>query len=173
MADEVRNHREKMIELIVESDDELTLRYLEGEEISNEELVTALRRATIDNRLVPILCGSSLKNKGVQQLLDAVIAFLPSPLDVPPVMGLIPGQEEPVARPTDENAPFSALVFKIVADPFVGRLAYFRVYSGKIGAGTYVLNSTKGKKERLGRLLQMHANHREDKIGRASCRERE
>ncbi|MEO6457609.1 MAG: elongation factor G [Chloroflexia bacterium] len=162
MADEVRTHREKMIELIVESDDELTLRYLEGEEISNDELISALRRATIDNRLVPILCGSSLKNKGVQQLLDAVIAYLPSPLDVPPVMGLVPGQEEPVERPTDENAPFSALVFKIVADPFVGRLAYFRVYSGKIGAGTYVLNSTKGKKERLGRLLQMHANHRED-----------
>jgi elongation factor G len=162
MADEVRTHREKMIELIVESDDELTLRYLEGEEISNDELVAALRRATIDSRLVPVLCGSSLKNKGVQQLLDAVIAYLPSPLDVPPVTGIIPGQEEPVERPTDENAPFSALVFKIVADPFVGRLAYFRVYSGKIGAGTYVLNSTKGKKERLGRLLQMHANHRED-----------
>jgi elongation factor G len=113
-------------------------------------------------RLVPVLCGSSLKNKGVQQLLDAVIDYLPSPLDVPPVKGIVPGQDEPVERPTDENAPFSALVFKIVADPYVGRLAYFRVYSGKMATGTYVLNSTKNKKERVGRLLQMHANHRED-----------
>jgi elongation factor G len=162
MADEVRTQREKMIEQIVESDDELTLRYLEGEEISPEELTVALRRATIDLRLVPVLCGSSLKNKGVQHLLDSVIAYLPSPLDVPPVKGQIAGQEEWVERPTDENEPFSALVFKIVADPFVGRLAYMRVYSGKISSGTYVLNSTKGKRERLGRLLQMHANHREE-----------
>jgi elongation factor G len=162
MADEVRTQREKMIEQIVESDDELTLRYLEGEEISPEELTSALRRATIDLRLVPVLCGSSLKNKGVQHLLDSVIAYLPSPLDVPPVKGQVAGQEEWVERPTDENESFSALVFKIVADPFVGRLAYMRVYSGKISSGTYVLNSTKGKRERLGRLLQMHANHREE-----------
>ena len=162
MLDEVAAQREKMVELIVESDDELTLRYLEGDEITPEELKAALRRATISLRLVPVLCGSSLKNKGVQQLLDAVVDYLPSPLDVPPVKGIVPGQEEPVECPTDENAPFAALVFKIVADPYVGRLAYFRVYSGKMSTGTYVLNSTKNKKERVGRLLQMHANHRED-----------
>ncbi|HET9493246.1 MAG TPA: elongation factor G [Chloroflexia bacterium] len=162
MVDEFKSQREKMVELIVESDDELTLRYLEGDEITPEELKAALRRATIGLRLVPVLCGSSLKNKGVQLLLDAVIDYLPSPLDVPPVKGIVPGQDEPVERPTDENAPFAALVFKIVADPYVGRLAYFRVYSGKMSTGTYVLNSTKNKKERVGRLLQMHANHRED-----------
>jgi len=162
MADEVATQREKMVELIVESDDELTLRYLEGDEITNDDLKAALRRATIGLRLVPVLCGSSLKNKGVQLLLDAVIAYLPSPLDVPPVKGLLPGTEEWVERPTDENVPFSALVFKIVADPYVGRLAYFRVYSGKLQTGIYTLNSTKNKKERVGRLLQMHANHRED-----------
>jgi elongation factor G len=162
MAEEAATQREKMVELIVESDDELTLRYLEGEEITAEELKAALRRATIDSRLVPVLCGSALKNKGVQLLLDAVIEYLPSPIDVPAVKGLEPGSDEWMERPTDENAPFAALVFKIVADPYVGRLAYFRVYSGKATSGSYVLNSTKGKKERIGRLLQMHANHRED-----------
>jgi elongation factor G len=162
MAAEVAKHREKMVELIAESDDELTLRYLEGEEITNEDLKAALRRATIDLKLVPILCGSSLKNKGVQLLLDAVLDYLPSPLDVPAVKGLIPGTEEVIERSTDENEPFSALVFKIVADPYVGRLAYFRVYSGKLNTGVYTLNSTKNKKERIARLLQMHANHRED-----------
>ena len=162
MVDEVATQREKMVELIVESDDELTLRYLEGEEITPDELKAALRRATLHSRLVPVLCGSALKNKGVQLLLDAVVEYLPSPLEVPAVKGVVPGRDEPVETPTDENAPFAALVFKIVADPFVGRLAYFRVYSGKVGAGTYVLNSTKGRKERIGRLIQMHANHRED-----------
>ncbi|MDQ6695547.1 MAG: elongation factor G [Chloroflexota bacterium] len=162
MADEVATHREKMVELIVESDDDLTLRYLEGEEVTTEELKVALRHATIATRLVPVLCGSALKNKGVQLLLDAVIDYLPSPLDVPPVKGMVPGSDEWVERPTAENESFSALVFKIVADPFVGRLAYFRVYSGTLSSGSYVLNSTKGKKERVGRLLQMHANHRED-----------
>ncbi|MEA2575073.1 MAG: elongation factor [Chloroflexia bacterium] len=162
MQDDVAVQREKMIELIVESDDELTLRYLEGEEITTEELKAALRRATLTTRLVPVLAGSSLKNKGVQLLLDAVIDYLPSPLDVPPVKAQLPGSDDWMEIPTDENAPFSALVFKIVADPFVGRLAYFRVYSGRLSSGSYVLNSTKGKKERVGRLLQMHANHRED-----------
>ncbi len=162
IAQEAAAHREKMIELIAESDDELTLRYLEGEEISADELKAALRRACIDNRLVPVLCGSSLKNKGVQLLLDAVLDYLPSPLDVPPVKGIVPGEDEWTERPTDENVPFAALVFKIVADPYVGRLAYFRVYSGKFSSSSYVLNSTKNKKERIGRLLQMHANHRED-----------
>lgn len=162
MVEEARQLREKMLEAIVESDDELTLRYLEGEEIGPDELKAALRRATIDGRLVPVLCGSSLKNKGVQLLLDAVIDYLPSPLDVPPVKGLEPGSDEWVERPTDENAPFAALVFKIVADPYVGRLAYFRVYSGKMSTGSFALNSSKGRRERIGRLLQMHANHRED-----------
>ncbi|HST05864.1 MAG TPA: elongation factor G [Chloroflexia bacterium] len=162
MLAEVAKQREKMVELIAESDDELTLRYLEGEEITPEELRAALRRATIDLKLVPILCGSSLKNKGVQLLLDAVLDYLPSPLDVPAVKGLVPGTEEWEERPTDDDAPFSALVFKIVADPYVGRLAYLRVYSGKLNTGVYTLNSTKNKKERIGRLLQMHANHRED-----------
>ncbi len=162
MAADVAVQREKMVESIVESDDELTLRYLEGEAITNDELKAALRRATIAVRLVPVLCGSALKNKGVQLLLDAVLDYLPSPLDVPPVKGLIPGLDEWVERPTDENEPFAALVFKIVADPYVGRLAYFRVYSGKLASGSYVLNSTKGRRERVGRLLQMHANHRED-----------
>jgi elongation factor G len=162
MVDEVAAQREKMVELIVESDDELTLRYLEGEEITPAELKAALRRATIDGRLVPVLCGAALRNKGVQLLLDAVIDYLPSPLDIPPVKGIVPGTDEVIERPTDENAPFAALVFKIVADPFVGRLAYVRVYSGMLSSGSFVLNSTKGKRERIGRLLQMHANHREE-----------
>jgi elongation factor G len=162
MAEEVAAQREKMIEAIVEIDDDLTLRYLEGEAITADELIAALRRATLANKLVPVLCGSSLKNKGVQPMLDAVVAYLPSPLDKPPVTGIVPGTEIEETRPTDENAPFSALVFKIVADPFVGRLAYFRVYSGKLEAGSYTLNSSKGQKERVARLMQMHANHREE-----------
>jgi elongation factor G len=162
MADEVAAQREKMIEAIVEIDDDLTLRYLEGEAITADELIAALRRATLANKLVPILCGSSLKNKGVQPMLDAVVAYLPSPLDKPPVTGVVPGTEIEEIRPTDESAPFSALVFKIVADPFVGRLAYFRVYSGKLESGSYTLNSSKGQKERVARLMQMHANHREE-----------
>ncbi|MGI8587884.1 MAG: elongation factor G [Chloroflexia bacterium] len=162
MAEEAAAQREIMIEKIVESDDDLTMRYLEGETIGNDDLVTALRRATLANKIVPVLCGSSLKNKGVQPMLDAVIAYLPSPLDKPPITGIFPGTEEEVTRPTDENAPFSALVFKIVTDPFVGRLAYFRVYSGKLTAGSYTYNATKGQKERVARLMQMHANHREE-----------
>ena len=159
---EAQQHRERMIELIAETDDELTMRYLEGETITVEELKTALRRACLQARLVPILCGSALRNKGVQPMLDAVIDYLPSPLDVPPLEGINPVTGETEIRAADENAPFAGLVFKIVADPFVGRLAYIRVYSGRLDAGSYALNSTKGKKERVGRLLQMHANHREE-----------
>lgn len=162
LAAEAKEHREKMIEAIAETDDELMMLYLEGETISQEQLVVALRKATLANKLVPVLCGSSLKNKGVQPMLDAVVAYLPSPLDKPPITGVLPGTDEEVVRATDENAPFSALVFKIVADPFVGRLAYFRVYSGKLEGGSYTLNSTKGQKERVARLMQMHANHREE-----------
>ncbi|GLV57850.1 elongation factor G [Dictyobacter sp. S3.2.2.5] len=155
-------HREKLIETIAETDEELTLKYLEGEEITKEELIAALRKATIANKLVPVLCGSSLKNKGVQAMLDAVVAFLPSPLDIDPPTGVDPNTEEEIAREVSDEAPFSALVFKIVSDPFVGRLSYLRVYSGTMTKGGSMENTTKGKTERIGRLLRMHANHRED-----------
>ncbi len=154
--------RERMVEKIVETDDELTLKYLEGEVITPEELKAALRKATIANKATPVFCGSSLRNKGVQPLLDAVIDYLPSPIDVPPVKGFDPRIEEEVERVADDNAPLSALVFKIVTDPYVGRLAYLRVYSGKITQGSMVYNSTKGKRERIGRLLRMYADRRED-----------
>ncbi len=165
---EATKARAEMVEMIAETDDELTLLFLEGEEIGTEELKRALRRATIKNLLVPVLCGAALKNKGVQRMLDAVVDYLPSPLDIPPVKGVRPGADaddpevEFIPRATSDSEPFSGLVFKIVADPFVGKLAYFRVYSGKLEAGSYVLNTTKNSKERIGRLLQMHANHRED-----------
>lgn len=168
MADKVAKAREYLIESIAESDDELMMLYLEGEELGLDELKRALRNATIANRLVPVLCGSALKNKGVQRMLDAVVYFLPAPIDVPPIKAVRPGTDpdaedaEFIERPHAENAPFAGLVFKIMADPFVGKLAYFRVYSGKLESGSYVLNSTKNRKERVGRLLQMHANHREE-----------
>ncbi|NTW03704.1 MAG: GTP-binding protein, partial [Oscillochloris sp.] len=160
--------RADLIEMIAETDDELTLLYLEGEELSVEELKRGLRKATIDGKLVPVLCGAALKNKGVQKLLDAVIEYLPSPLNRPAIQGTLPGQllgdegVEAIIRSVSDESPFTGLVFKIVADPYVGKLAYFRVYSGKIEKGNYVLNSTRGQRERLGRILQMHANHRED-----------
>ena len=161
LAAEAKQHRDTMIELIAETDEDLTIKYLEGETISNAELATALRTATIAGQLVPVLCGSALKNKGVQAMLDAVIHFLPSPLDIsPPIAVTADGEELPIV--VAENGPFTALAFKIVADPFVGRLTYFRVYSGTLTKGSYVYNSTKGNRERIGRLLQMHANHRED-----------
>ena len=138
------------------------MRYLEDEEISNDELRAALRTATVKGTLVPILCGTALKNKGVQRMLDAIVDYLPVPSDVPPVQGLTPSTGEPDTRTTDPDEPFSALAFKIVSDPHVGRLAYVRVYSGQMSAGSYVLNSTKGERERVGRLLRMHANHREE-----------
>jgi elongation factor G len=154
--------RERMVELIAETDDDLTLKYLEGEEISVEELKAALRQAVIDNKATPVYCGSSLRNKGVQPLLDAVIDFLPSPTDVPPVRGYHPVTEQVIEKPAEDDEPLSALVFKIVTDPYVGRLAYVRVYSGKITQGSMVYNSTKGKRERIGRLLRMYADRRED-----------
>ena len=154
--------RHTMIERIAETDDDLTLLYLEGEEISNADLSAALRRATVTNKLVPVLCGTALRNKGVQPLLDATIRYLPSPLDVPPVVGVDPISGEEVIRHADPNEPFSALVFKIVTDPFVGRLAYVRVYSGTLDAGTQVYNANRNSKERIGRLLQMHADKREE-----------
>jgi elongation factor G len=162
MEAEFAQHREYLIERVAETDEELTLKYLEGEEITKEELIVALRKATIDGTLVPVLCGTALKNKGVQAMLDAVIAYLPSPLDIPPLMGINPDTGQSETREVSDSAPFSALVFKIVSDPFVGRLSYLRVYSGVLAKGSGIENSTKGKTERIGRLLRMHANHRED-----------
>jgi elongation factor G len=158
----VAEMRDHMIEKIAEADDELTMKYLEGEDISIDELKSAMRKAVIANVATPVFCGSSLRNKGVQPLLDAIIDYLPSPVEVPPVRGYIPGKDKEIERAPDDDAPLSALVFKIVTDPYVGRLAYLRVYSGKIKQGTMVYNSTKGKKERIGRLLRMYADRRED-----------
>lgn len=154
--------RERMIEQIAETDDALTLKYLEGEEIPVDELKAALRRAVIKGAATPVFCGSSLRNKGVQPVLDAVVDYLPSPADIPPVKGVNPHTGETIERPPEDDAPLSALVFKIVTDPYVGRLAYFRVYSGKITQGSTVYNSAKGNRERIGRLLRMYADRRED-----------
>jgi elongation factor G len=162
MDSQVAEMREQMIEKIAETDDELTMKYLEGAEISVEELKAALRRAVIRGEATPVFCGSSLRNKGVQPLLDAVVDYLPSPAEIPAVKGLHPKTEEVIERPADDEAPLSALVFKIVTDPYVGRLAYFRVYSGKVTQGTNVYNSSKGKRERIGRLIRMYADRRED-----------
>jgi len=159
MADK---YRHEMLEAIVETDEVLMMKYLEGEEVTNEELRTALRKATIANLIVPMTCGTSYKNKGVQKLLDAVVDYMPAPTDVPAIMGIIPGTDEEIERHADDKEPFSALAFKIATDPFVGKLCFFRVYSGQINAGTSVYNSTKDNNERIGRILQMHANHRLD-----------
>ena len=162
MRDAAETARAAMIERIAETDEELTTLYLEGEESSNAQLIKGLRNAVIRNDIVPILCGSALKNKGVQPLLDAIVRYLPSPLDVPPVVGLDPKTEEEKIRFADPEEPFAALVFKIVTDPFVGRLAYVRVYSGTLASGSMVYNANKGRRERIGRLLQMHADKREE-----------
>jgi len=162
MADLVKEWRDKMIERVAETDEDLTNKYLEGEDITEDELQGAIRRATIAAKIYPVLCGSSLRNKGVQLMLDGVIDYLPSPLDVPPVIGVIPRTGEEEERHVNDKDPFAALAFKIVADPYVGRLAFFRVYSGTLSSGSYVYNSTKDRQERIGRLLQMHANQRED-----------
>lgn len=154
--------REKMVEKIAESDDKLTEKFLSGEEISIEELKAALRKATIEVRLHPVMTGTALRNKGVQLVLDAVVDYLPSPVDIPPVTGIDVKTEQEVIRKTDDNEKFSALAFKVATDPFIGQLTFFRVYSGTVKAGSYVLNSTKNEKERIGRIVRMHANHRED-----------
>lgn len=161
-ADAAAEAREHMIERIAETDDELTMKFLEGEEISNEALYAALRKAVCTNEIVPILCGTALRNKGVQLLLDAVIRYLPSPKDVPPVQGTNPDSDAEETRKSSSSAPFAGLVFKIVTDPFVGRLAYVRVYSGVLRSGETVFNSSRGKRERIGRLVRMHADKRED-----------
>ncbi len=159
LADE---YREKLLEAVAESDEELMMKYLEGEELSAEEIKTGLRKGTIAVKFTPVLCGSSFKNKGVQPLLDAVIDYMPAPTDVPAIRGVHPGTGEEDQRVSSDSEPFSALAFKIMADPYVGKLTFFRVYSGILSSGSYVYNSTKDKKERIGRILQMHANHREE-----------
>jgi len=162
MKDMVEEYRDKIVEAAAEGDDDLMMKYLEGEEISIDEIKAALRKQVLACKLFPVFCGSAYKNKGIQMLLDAVIDYLPSPLDVLPVKGTDPKTGEEISRKASDKEPLAALAFKIMADPFVGKLAYFRVYSGIMEQGTYVLNSTKGKKERVGRLLQMHANHRKE-----------
>jgi elongation factor G len=163
MAEAVAAARETLLEAIVENDDELAMRYLEGEEVSLEELVATARKAVRAMKFVPVFCGSAFKNKGVQPLLDAVVDYLPSPAELPPVVGWAVGDpSKELTRPADDDAPFAALAFKIQHDPFVGTLTYLRVYSGRVETGKAVENATKSRKERLGRLLQMHANKRED-----------
>ncbi len=154
--------RLELVEAAAEQDEELMMKYLEGEELTTEEIKGALRKGVISTNIVLVLCGSSYRNKGVQPMLDAVVDYLPSPVDIPAIKGIIPDTEDEVTRESDDNAPFSALAFKIMTDPYVGRLTFFRVYSGTLSSGSYVLNSTKGKRERVGRILQMHANHREE-----------
>ena len=159
-------YRTNLIEAIAETDDALMEKYFAGEEFTEEEIRTALRNATINLQINPVLCGTSFKNKGVKELLDAIVYYMPSPIDIPAIRGFLPGNEDTEeyteVRNSDDNEPFSALAFKVATDPYVGRITYVRVYSGKLVAGSYVMNSSKGKKERIGRILQMHANHRED-----------
>ena len=165
LLDTAEEYRQKMVEAAAEADDDLMMKFLDGEELTNEEIQAGIRKATIAGKMTPVLCGSSYRNKGVQLLLNAIVDYLPSPLDIPPVKGTRGGKknaDEVIERVADDSAPFSALVFKIMADPYVGKLAFFRVYSGTLKTGSYVYNSTKGKRERVGRILRMHANHRED-----------
>ena len=162
LKDAAEEARATLIEAVAETDDELMEKYLNGEELSHEELMAGIRKATIAGTMTPVLCGTSYRNKGVQPLLDAIVDFLPSPLDIPPVEGTKKDSDQVVTRKADDKEPFSALAFKIMADPFVGKLVFFRVYSGTLKSGSYVYNSTKGKRERIGRILRMHANHREE-----------
>lgn len=160
--DQAQEYREKLIEAVAETDEELMMKYLEGEEITNEELKAGIRKATINVEFFPVLCGSAFKNKGIQLMLDAVIDYLPSPLDIPAIKGINPDTDAEETRPASDEEPFAALAFKIMTDPFVGRLTFFRVYSGVLQSGSYVLNTSKGKRERIGRILQMHANSRQE-----------
>jgi elongation factor G len=162
LKDISKKYRELLLESVAEQDEEMMMKYLEGEELTQEEIKRGIRLATIAVKMIPITCGSSYKNKGVQQMLDAVIDYMPSPLDVPAIKGISMDGEDEIERPADDNGPFSALAFKIMTDPFVGKLCFFRVYSGTLNSGSYVLNSSKNKRERIGRILQMHANHREE-----------
>ncbi|MDN5018904.1 elongation factor G [Streptococcus sp. SG1] len=160
--EQAQEYREKLVEAVAETDEDLMMKYLEGEEITNEELKAGIRKATINVEFFPVLCGSAFKNKGVQLMLDAVIDYLPSPLDIPAIKGINPDTDEEETRPASDEEPFAALAFKIMTDPFVGRLTFFRVYSGVLQSGSYVLNTSKGKRERIGRILQMHANSRQE-----------
>ena len=160
--DQAQEYREKLVEAVAETDEDLMMKYLEGEEITNEELKAGIRKATINVEFFPVLCGSAFKNKGVQLMLDAVLDYLPSPLDIPAIKGVNPDTDEEEERPASDEEPFAALAFKIMTDPFVGRLTFFRVYSGVLQSGSYVLNTSKGKRERIGRILQMHANSRQE-----------
>lgn len=164
LIDQAKEWRAKMLEVVAESDDALMERYFEneGEDFTTEEIIAAIRKLTVSMKVNPVICGSSFKNKGVQKLLDAIVYYLPSPLDIPPIKGIIPGTDEVQERPADDNAPFAGLAFKIAVDPFVGKLAFFRCYSGTLTNGSYVMNSTKGKRERVGRILLMHANSRSE-----------
>ena len=163
MIEIAEKYRTNLLEAVAEQDEDLMEKYLSGEELTEEEIRAGIRKATIAVQMIPVTCGSSYRNKGVQKLLDAVVDYLPSPVDIPPITGVSPDDPETeVVRTADDDAPFSALAFKIMADPYVGKLCFLRVYSGKLNAGSYVYNSTKGRRERIGRLLMMHANHRED-----------
>ncbi len=162
MLELAKEYRVKLLEAVSDFDDEIMMMYLEGEEIPTEMIKNAIRKATVAVKMIPVVCGTSYRNKGVQKLLDAVVDYMPSPLDIPPIEGINPDTGETETRPADDSAPFSALAFKIMTDPYVGRLSFFRVYSGTVNAGTTVINANKGNRERMGRILQMHANHRED-----------
>jgi elongation factor G len=163
MIEIAEKHRTNLLEAVAEQDEDLMEKYLSGEELTEEEIRAGIRKATIGVNMIPVTCGSSYRNKGVQKLLDAVVAYLPSPLDIPPITGVTPDDpDEEVVRTADDEAPFSGLAFKLMTDPYVGKLCFLRIYSGKLHAGSYVYNSSKGRKERIGRLLLMHANHRED-----------
>ncbi len=162
LKDKAEEYRMALIEAVAESDEELMMKYLDGEELTLEELKNGIRKATLANEMIPVICGTSYKNKGVQEMIDAVVDYMPSPIDIPSIKGILPDSGEEVERHANDEEPMSALAFKIATDPFVGRLAFTRVYSGIMESGTYVLNSTKGKKERIGRLVKMHANHRQE-----------
>jgi len=162
MKEQAQEYHDALVEAVAELDEDLTMKYLEGEEITIDELKAALRKGTVNVKIIPVLCGAAYRNKGVQMLLDAVVDYMPAPVDIPAIKGVNPDTDEEDERPSDDNAPFSALAFKIATDPYVGRLSFFRVYSGTIDAGSAVYNSTKGHRERMGRILQMHANSRKD-----------
>ena len=162
MVDKANEYREKLLEAVAEQDEEIMMKYLDGEELTIDEIKMCIRKGTIANAMVPVVCGTSYKNKGVQKLLDAVVDYMPSPLDIPPIKGINPDTEQEEERPSSDKEPFAALAFKIATDPFVGKLCYFRVYSGTVDSGATVLNATKDNSERMGRILQMHSNHRKD-----------
>ena len=162
MMDQAEEWRDKMVEAVAECDEELMMKYLEGEEITNEEIKKVIREQTIANQMVPVFCGSAYKNKGVQMLLDGIVDYMPAPIDIPPIKGVNPDTEEEEDRPSSDKEPFAALAFKIMTDPYVGKLAFFRVYSGTLDSGSYVYNSVKQSRERIGRILQMHANKRQE-----------